>query len=112
MAVKFSPLHRADGSASYSKNGYSVVAAINGPVEVQRKDEIPEEAAIDVVVRPANGVGGRQGYFRSGMSLPRLTDIARCKGKTPGVHRRESSEAGCTRNSASTDTDTGHAASR
>lgn len=56
--IAISPLHRADGSASYSCNGYSVIAAINGPVEVQRKDEIPEEAAIDVVLRPAVGVGG------------------------------------------------------
>ncbi|KAL9604015.1 MAG: hypothetical protein Q9219_000777 [cf. Caloplaca sp. 3 TL-2023] len=53
-----SSLHRADGSASFSCNGYSILAAINGPIEVQRKDEIPEEAAIDVVVRPASGVGG------------------------------------------------------
>lgn len=54
-----SPLHRADGSATYSKNGYSVVAAVNGPIEVQRRDELPEEAAVDVVVRPAAGVGGK-----------------------------------------------------
>ncbi|KAL8942599.1 MAG: hypothetical protein Q9216_001581 [Gyalolechia sp. 2 TL-2023] len=55
--ITVSPLHRADGSASYSCNGYSVIAAVNGPVEVQRKDEIPEEATIDVVLRPAVGVG-------------------------------------------------------
>ena len=53
-----SPLNRADGSAEFSKTGYSVVAAVNGPIEVQRRDEIPEEAAVDVVVRPAAGVGG------------------------------------------------------
>ena len=53
-----SPLHRADGSASYAKNGYSVIAAVNGPIEVQRRDELPEEAAVDVAVRPAAGLGG------------------------------------------------------
>lgn len=53
-----SPLHRADGSATYTKNGYSVIAAVNGPIEVQRRDELPEEAAVDVAVRPAVGVGG------------------------------------------------------
>ncbi|KAL9063836.1 MAG: hypothetical protein Q9161_009238 [Pseudevernia consocians] len=53
-----SPLHRADGSATYAKNGYSVIAAVNGPIEVQRRDELPEEAAVDVAVRPAAGVGG------------------------------------------------------
>ena len=53
------PLRNADGSASYSCNGYSVLAGVNGPIEVQRRDELPEEAAIDVVIRPASGVGGR-----------------------------------------------------
>lgn len=53
-----SQLHRADGSATYSDNGYSIVGAVNGPIEVLRRDELPEEAAIDVIVRPASGVGG------------------------------------------------------
>ena len=53
-----SNLQRADGSATYICNGYSVIGAVNGPIEVQRRDELPEEAAIDVVVRPAAGVGG------------------------------------------------------
>lgn len=54
-----SPLHRVDGSATYSQNGYSVIAAVNGPIEVQRRDELPEEATVDVAVRPAAGVGGK-----------------------------------------------------
>ncbi|TGO11598.1 hypothetical protein BTUL_0106g00370 [Botrytis tulipae] len=53
-----SPLHRVDGSASFSQNGYTIIGAVNGPIEVQRRDELPEEAAIDVIVRPAAGVGG------------------------------------------------------
>lgn len=52
------PLHRADGSATYSANGYTVLASVNGPIEVQRRDEIAEEAAVEVHVRPASGVGG------------------------------------------------------
>ncbi|KAL8994830.1 MAG: hypothetical protein Q9169_005306 [Polycauliona sp. 2 TL-2023] len=56
--VTLSPLARADGSATFTSNGYSVIAAVNGPIEVQRRDEIPEESAIDVVLRPAIGVGG------------------------------------------------------
>lgn len=52
------PLNRADGSATYtSPNGYSIVAAVNGPVEVQRRDELPDEAYIEVNVRPHDGVG-------------------------------------------------------
>lgn len=52
------PLSRADGSATYSSpNGYKVVAAVNGPVEVQRRDEKPEAVHIEVNVSPNNGVG-------------------------------------------------------
>lgn len=51
------PLERADGSATFSQGGYTVIGAVNGPVEVQRRDELPEEAAIEVNVRPAIGVG-------------------------------------------------------
>jgi exosome complex component RRP46 len=53
-----SHLHRADGSATFSLNGYTVIGAVNGPLEVQRRDELSEEAAVDVIVRPAAGVGG------------------------------------------------------
>lgn len=50
-------LHRADGSARYSAAGYTVVAAVNGPIEVQRRDELPQHTALEVNVRPAVGVG-------------------------------------------------------
>ena len=56
--MEFAPLYRADGSASYSANGYSVICGVNGPVEVTRRNELPEEATIDVTIRPASGVGG------------------------------------------------------
>ena len=58
-----SPLLRADGSASYSCDGYSVIGAVNGPLEVQRRDELPEEAAIEVALRPVAGVGGDSEQF-------------------------------------------------
>lgn len=57
-SVSLSPLHKTDGSATYAHNGFSIIGGVNGPIEVQRRDELPEEAAIDVVVRPAAGVGG------------------------------------------------------
>ena len=60
MAIEISlhPLDRAGGSATYiSPNGYSILAAVNGPVEVQRRDELPEEAHIEVNVRPHDCVG-------------------------------------------------------
>ena len=52
------PLVRADGSATFSSNLFTVLAAANGPVEVQRRDELPEEAAIEVNIRPSSGLGG------------------------------------------------------
>jgi hypothetical protein len=55
--VTLTHLNRADGSATYTHNGYSIIGAVNGPIEVQRRDELPEEAAIEVNVRPAMGVG-------------------------------------------------------
>ncbi|KAJ2894076.1 uncharacterized protein MKZ38_007955 [Zalerion maritima] len=51
-------LSKADGSASYSYAGYAVTATVNGPIEAQRRDEQPFEAIVDVIVRPAAGVGG------------------------------------------------------
>jgi exosome complex component RRP46 len=56
----FSPLHRADGSATFSQHGYAIICAVNGPMEVSRRDELPESAAVEVMVRPAVGVGGKQ----------------------------------------------------
>lgn len=53
-----SHLHRTDGSATFTFNGYTVIGAVNGPLEISRRDELPEEAAVDVLVRPAAGVGG------------------------------------------------------
>jgi len=53
-----SPLNRADGSATYTTSLFSILAAVNGPVEVQRRDELPEEAAIEVNLRPGSGAGG------------------------------------------------------
>ncbi|KAH0545179.1 hypothetical protein FGG08_000791 [Glutinoglossum americanum] len=56
--ASLSHIHRADGSATYLQNGYSIIGGVNGPIEVGRRDELPEEATIDVIVRPAVGVGG------------------------------------------------------
>ncbi|KAM0564089.1 hypothetical protein ACHAPJ_000298 [Fusarium lateritium] len=57
-AAELSHLAKADGSATFSYGGYAVIAAVNGPVEAQRRDENAFEALVDVIVRPAAGVGG------------------------------------------------------
>lgn len=57
--AQLSHLPTADGSASFSYHGYAVTAAVNGPIEAPRRDENPFEALVDVIVRPAAGVGGK-----------------------------------------------------
>jgi exosome complex component RRP46 len=57
--AELSHLPKADGSAAFSYGGYAIVAAVNGPVEAQRRDENAFEALVDVIVRPAAGVGGK-----------------------------------------------------
>ncbi|KAJ8611638.1 hypothetical protein MRB53_037862 [Persea americana] len=56
--VEFNPLNRSDGSATYADNLFTILAGANGPVEVQRRDGLPEEAAIEVNIRPLAGVSG------------------------------------------------------
>ncbi|KAK1241595.1 hypothetical protein MKX08_001569 [Trichoderma sp. CBMAI-0020] len=58
LAAELSHLPKTDGSANFAYGGYTVTAAVNGPVEAQRRDENPFEALVDVNVRPAAGVGG------------------------------------------------------
>lgn len=66
-SATLSHLYRTDGSATFSQNGYTIIGAVNGPIEVQRKDELPEEAAVEVIVRPATGAGGTDNLNRSGV---------------------------------------------
>lgn len=56
--AQLNPLGAPDGSATYSRGGYTVLAAVNGPIEVSRKNELPEETSLEVNIRPASGVGG------------------------------------------------------
>lgn len=63
---RLSLLHRTDGSATFSFGGYTIIASVNGPIEAQRREENPFEAVLDVVVRPAAGVGGTQKIYSPG----------------------------------------------
>jgi exosome complex component RRP46 len=38
------------------------VAAVNGPLEVGRRDELPQHAALEVIVRPSVGVGSKSHF--------------------------------------------------
>lgn len=57
-AAELSHLSKADGSATFSHGGFTVTAAVNGPIEAPRRDENAFEALVDVAIRPAAGVGG------------------------------------------------------
>lgn len=59
-------LPRSDGSASFSQGRTSVIASVNGPMEVRIRDELPQEAYVEVIVRPAIGV----------TSMPLLSSLA------------------------------------
>lgn len=61
------PLARADGSATFTDRLFSILGSANGPVEVQRRDELPDEAAIEVNIRPLSGVGGPRERWLEGV---------------------------------------------
>lgn len=63
-------LPRSDGSASFSQGRTSVIASVNGPMEVRIRDELPQEAYIEVIVRPAIGV--------TSMASPPFSTHPRC----------------------------------
>ncbi|OAX84845.1 hypothetical protein ACJ72_00773 [Emergomyces africanus] len=60
LDVSLAPLHFPDGSASYtSPNGYQILGSVNGPMESGRRDaQKPEEATIEVLVKPGVGISG------------------------------------------------------
>ena len=59
QTASLSVLNRSDGSATFKEDGFEIIGAVNGPVEVQRRDELPDEAALEVNVRPASGIGSK-----------------------------------------------------
>ncbi|KAF3940585.1 hypothetical protein ABW19_dt0208995 [Dactylella cylindrospora] len=58
--IELCPLPQADGSCQYTcpTSHTSVLTAVNGPIEVRAKDELPNHATIEVIVKPGIGVGG------------------------------------------------------
>ncbi|KAK2861247.1 hypothetical protein FQN49_004402 [Arthroderma sp. PD_2] len=58
--ASLTPLRFPNGSASYtSPTGEQILASVNGPGEVSRRDvQNPEEATLEVLVKPGVGVSG------------------------------------------------------
>lgn len=52
-------LHRSTGSVHHFSPALDqeILCAVNAPVDVQRRDELPNESYVDVHVRPNTGVG-------------------------------------------------------
>lgn len=59
ITASLSLLPRADGSANFKSGLTTVIASVNGPMEVRPRDELPDKTFIEVIVRPAVGVGGK-----------------------------------------------------
>jgi hypothetical protein len=51
-------LHRADGSARWTQDSSSVLAAVYGPRQVQIRKEDAEQAVVEVVFKPRSGFQG------------------------------------------------------
>ena len=87
-------LPHADGSATYAWHGYAVAASVNGPLEAQRRDELPDGAALEVHVRPASGGGGASRHPRR--AAPRRA-ARRTSRLTLTRRRRQARATACSR---------------
>lgn len=56
MQVEISPLNRVDGSARLLFGATKVIASVTGPIEPKRRQELPTEAALELIVRPSRGL--------------------------------------------------------
>lgn len=54
--IKTGLLDRVDGSAQWTQGATKVICSVSGPLEVKHKDEIPNSASLELVVRPISGV--------------------------------------------------------
>ena len=61
-SASLNPLTRTDGSASYQcpSTGFNILSSVNAPIELPgRRDALkPEEATVEVFVKPGAGQGG------------------------------------------------------
>ncbi|KAK6530123.1 exosome non-catalytic core subunit rrp46 [Orbilia ellipsospora] len=58
--ITLCPLPQTDGSCQYTcpTSRTTILTSVNGPLEVRAKDELPNDATIEVIVKPGIGVGG------------------------------------------------------
>ncbi|KAJ5132399.1 hypothetical protein N7448_006557 [Penicillium atrosanguineum] len=88
--ASLSTLNRADGSASYKcpATGYDVLGSVNAPIELPaRRDALkPEDATIEVFVKPGNTTAGVGERYVEGILRSVLTEVV--LGRERGYPRR------------------------
>jgi len=68
-------LPQADGSAFFSQGRTQIIASVNGPIEVRPRDELPQEAFVELTVRPSAGVTSVREKFLESRILSALKPI-------------------------------------
>lgn len=63
MEVKTGILEQVDGSAVWTQNITKVICSVSGPMEVKPRDEIPDKATLELVVRPVSGLSSMSEIF-------------------------------------------------
>lgn len=88
--ASLSTLSRADGSACYKcpTTGYDLLGAVNAPIELPaRRDALkPEEATVEVFVKPGNTTAGVGERYVEGILRSVLTKVV--LGRERGFPRR------------------------
>jgi len=88
--TSLSSLSRADGSASYKcpTTGYDLLGSVNAPIELPaRRDALkPEEATVEVFVKPGNTTAGVGERYVEGILRSVLTKVV--LGRERGFPRR------------------------
>lgn len=54
--VNTSVLSNADGSAELTINGTKCLVSVSGPIEPKIRQELPTQASLEIIVRPAHGL--------------------------------------------------------
>lgn len=57
LTARTSILDRVDGSAELNLGKIKVLASVTGPIEAKIRQELPNSASLEIIVRPAIGVG-------------------------------------------------------
>ncbi|CDO93929.1 unnamed protein product [Kluyveromyces dobzhanskii CBS 2104] len=56
METSMRVLSHVDGSAVVSNNGTKVICSVSGPMEPKSRQELPTQLALEIIVKPAEGV--------------------------------------------------------